>query len=101
LSWGDKTPNEETSKEILEPTGRVKMSKTLVALTAALVVVSLASLGLDRAQAGGATSAASRYSHQAQASTASQFSALSHRVAEHFAITEFSSSSAKSSAPKR
>jgi hypothetical protein len=73
------------------------MSKSFVTLTAAIAALSLALLTLDNARAGSATSAPSKYQqvyhHQAQ-----------HHVptyASDFAITEFSSSSAKSSTSKK
>jgi hypothetical protein len=72
------------------------MLKSVVTLAAALTILSLGSL--VSAQAGGATSAPSKYngvSHSAKLSAA-----RNHQLAA-FSITEFSSSSAKSSAPKR
>ncbi len=68
------------------------MSKSIVTLAAAVAMVSLGSL-LPAQAGGGATSAPSRYSHAAQ--TQNQ-----HAQTAQVSITEFSSSSAKSS-PKR
>jgi|SRR5580692_3949396 hypothetical protein len=66
------------------------MRKLLVTAIASLALVSGALLVANRAEAGGSASAPSKYSNQAasvhQVRTARQ---------EHFAITEYSSSSAK------
>jgi hypothetical protein len=71
------------------------MSKSMITLGAALAIVSLASLAPAQA-GGGATSASSRYSHTAQVQNQNH---PAHTA--DVGITEFSSSSAKSSAPKR
>lgn len=74
--------------------------KNLITVAAAFAVVSLGSL--VSAQAGGtATSAPSKYNNQVQAAYVSQVS--NHRQAQSadYGITEFSSSSAKSSVSKR
>jgi len=73
--------------------------KKLLITAAALSVASFAALAT--AQAGGATSAASRY--DSQPVNVSWGQARNHAPVQtaDFAITEFSSSSAKSSAPKR
>jgi hypothetical protein len=68
------------------------MSKSIITLAAAVAMVSVGSL-LPAQAGGGATSAPSRYSHTAQ--TQNQ-----HAQTVRVSITEFSSSSAKSS-PKR
>jgi hypothetical protein len=77
------------------------MRKSFIAIAATLAIVSLVSLVTDRAQAGGATSAPSKYSY---ASVAAKQVQVRHDLliqAADVKITEFSSSSAKSSAPKR
>lgn len=77
------------------------MSKTFVTIAAALAIVSLGSLAAERAQAGSSTSAASRYNSANQSANLVQ-GQNHHRVqTANFTITEFSSSSAKSSVPKR
>jgi len=74
------------------------MRKGLVTMTAALSFLSVGSL--VSAYAGGATSAASKYDNSAQAANAQARNQRAVQTAE-FSITEFSSSSAHSSAPKR
>ena len=72
------------------------MSKTLTAVAAALALASIASFVSGSAQAMGATSAPSRYNPTSAAQRPqAQFNQT------NFPITEFSSSSAKTSAPKR
>lgn len=69
------------------------MRQSFITFTAAFAILSLGSLVSDRAQAGGgATSAPSKYTnnHMANANHSADFR-----------ITEFSSSSAKGSVPKR
>jgi hypothetical protein len=75
------------------------MCKNLVTITAALAILSLGSLA--SAQAGGATSASSKYNNATH--TASLDQTRHHRQVQtaDFRITEFSSSSAKSSVPHR
>ena len=73
------------------------MYKSLAAVSAALAILSLGPM--VSAQAGGATSAPSKYNRQ----IASSYQARDHRLAQtvDFRITEFSSSSAKNSVAKR
>jgi hypothetical protein len=75
------------------------MCKSLVTITAALAIVFLGSL-LTGAQAGGATSAPSKYNNAVQA--ANLYQVRHHRPVQtvEFGITEFSSSSAKHSVPQ-
>ena len=75
------------------------MCKSLVTITAALAIVFLGSL-LTGAQAGGATSAPSKYNNAVQA--ANLYQVRHHRPVQtvEFEITEFSSSSAKHSVPQ-
>jgi hypothetical protein len=77
------------------------MCKSLVTITAALAILSLGSFASDRAQAGGSTSAASKYNNTTH--TAHLYQVRHDRSVQtaDFKITEFSSSSAKTSAPKR
>jgi hypothetical protein len=76
------------------------MCKNLGTITGALAIVSLGSL-LTGAQAGGATSAPSKYNNATQ--TANLYQVRHHRPVQtaDFGITEFSSSSTKHSVPKR
>ena len=75
------------------------MCKSLVTITAALAIVFLGSL-LTGAQAGGATSAPSKYNNATY--TANLYQVRHHRPVQtvEFGITEFSSSSAKHSVPQ-
>jgi hypothetical protein len=76
------------------------MCKSIVTIAAALAILSLGSFASDRAQAGGATSAPSKYNNASH--TANLVVRHHQRVqTAEFGITEFSSSSAKSSVPKR
>jgi hypothetical protein len=78
------------------------MHKTLViSIATALAVLPLASFALDRAQAGGSMSAPSKYNNATN--VGNLYQVRHHRLAQttHVGITEFSSSSAKSSVPKR
>jgi len=77
------------------------MCKSLVAIAAALAILLLGSLVSDRAQAGGSTSAASKYNNSSHAANLEQVRYHRRVQTTDFEITEFSSSSAKSSAPKR
>jgi hypothetical protein len=72
------------------------MSKAVIAIAAALALGSLGSFASGSAQAMGATSAPSRYN----AASAVHGQQPRHNQA-NFPITEFSSSSAKTSVPKR
>jgi hypothetical protein len=77
-----------------------EMYKTICTATAAIALLSLGSY--VSAQAGGATSAPCKYSHAAQASANVNAPGQSAKLqAADVAITEFSSSSAKTSVPKR
>ena len=76
------------------------MCKSLITIAAALAILSLGSLACDRAQAGGAASAPSKYNNASH--TANLVVRHHQRVqTAEFGITEFSSSSAKTSVPKR
>jgi hypothetical protein len=94
LHRGDEDPEEETPR-FQEGT----MRKSLVAITAALAMLCVGSLGPERAQAGGAMSAPTKVATQ----TATFHQGRRHRPTEtaDFSITEFSSSSAKRSVPQR
>ncbi len=74
------------------------MRKGLVTMSVALSFLTLGSL--VSAYAGGATSASSKYNNSVQTANVLTRNQRSVRTAE-FSITEFSSSSAHSSAPKR
>ncbi len=74
------------------------MCKSLVTIATALAILSLGSLVSDRAQAGGATSAPSKYTHAVNVVQARHH--LPVQTAE-FGIAEFSSSSAKIPVSKR
>lgn len=73
----------------------------IFSIVTALAVLPLASIALNGAQAGGSMSAPSKYNNATN--TASLYQVRHHRIAQttHVGITEFSSSSAKSSVPKR
>ena len=71
------------------------MSKALIAIAAALALAPFGSSG--SAHAMGATSAPSRYNNATSAANGQQ----TRYNQANFPITEFSSSSAKTSAPKR
>jgi hypothetical protein len=73
----------------------------IISIATALAALPLASFALDQAQAGGSMSAPSKYNNAAN--TASLYQVRRHTLAQttHIGITEFSSSSAKSSVPKR
>jgi hypothetical protein len=73
------------------------MSKSLVTLAVAIAMLPLGSLASDRAQAGSATSAPSKYHHVYQHQAQHHAPAY----AGDFAITEFSSSSARSTTSKK
>jgi hypothetical protein len=78
------------------------MHKNLVfSIATALAILAPASFALDRAHAGGSMSAPSKYNNATN--TASLYRVRHHQLAQnpHIGITEFSSSSAKSSVPKR
>jgi hypothetical protein len=77
------------------------MYKGFIVIAATLSIVSLGSVLSDRAQAGGATSAASKYSSTIDGVKQAQLPVRSSAQTADFAITEFSSSSAKSSVAKR
>jgi hypothetical protein len=75
------------------------MCKSLATVTAALAILSFGSLVPDHARAGSSTSAAQKYGHSTNASTLYQV--RNRRPTQDLTITEFSSSSAKVSVPKR
>jgi len=77
------------------------MRKGFIAIAATLAVASVGSLVIDRAQAGGATSAASKYSYTTVTVKQAQVRRDLLIQAADVRITEFSSSSAKSTASKR
>jgi hypothetical protein len=74
------------------------MYKSLALVAAALAISSLA---LVSAQAGGATSAPSKYSHTADSVNTPPAPRYVAAQSADVRITEFSSSSAKTSVPKR
>jgi hypothetical protein len=73
------------------------MSKCLVIVAATLAVVAGSTLAFDRAEAGGSSSAPSKYNNHQVASTAG---ANRQARRDDFRITEYSSSSAKNPAQK-
>jgi hypothetical protein len=77
------------------------MCKSLVTITASLAIMSLGSLISDHAQAGSSVSAPSKYSQATH--TADLYQTRNNRSVRtaRFTITEYSSSSAKSSVPHR
>jgi hypothetical protein len=78
------------------------MHKSLVIfIVTALAILPLASFALDGAQAGGSMSAPSKYNNASN--TARLYQVRHYQLAQpnHVAITEFTSSSARSSVPKR
>ena len=72
-----------------------------VALTGSLAILSALLLPFDRAEAGASASAPSKYGHTSQVATARQVTTTRQARRTDFAITEYSSSSAKRSVPKR
>jgi hypothetical protein len=76
------------------------MSRISLAITA-VAIVPLATLLSGSAQAGGATSAPSRYNNTTHIVVVKQARNPGRLYATGYTITEFSSSSAKSSVPKR
>jgi len=77
------------------------MCKSIATIAAALAILSLGTLVSGGAQAGGATSAPSKYNYTAYTASVDQ-TRNSRRVhAVIYPITEFSSSSARASVPKR
>jgi hypothetical protein len=77
-----------------------KMLKSLVTIAAALAIVSLGSLA-GPAQAGSSTSAPSKYNNAIDGTRVGQ-TATHHRAqVADYRITEFSSSSARGTGPKR
>jgi len=77
------------------------MCRGLIAIAAMLSIMSLGSLVSDRAQAGGATSAPSKYNYTIDGVKQAQVWRHSSVQTADVRITEFSSSSAKSSVSKR
>ncbi len=73
------------------------MPKSLMTIAGALALVSAALLSCGSAEAGASASAPSKYNRASQVAAANQ--ARTNRP-EHFAITEYSSSSARYTAPK-
>jgi hypothetical protein len=73
------------------------MSKCLVTIIGALGILSGSLLPIDSAQAGASASAPSKYAHANQVASASQSQVSTNRAAHKpaFAITEYSSSSAR------
>ena len=92
-------PDPEGNVEIFTNPLEGLMCKSLVTIAAALAILSLGSLVSDRAQAGGATSAPSKYNTHAVNVVQARHH-LPVQTAE-FGITEFSSSSAKIPVSKR
>jgi hypothetical protein len=77
------------------------MYNRLATITGTFAILAAALLAPGRADAGGATSAPSKYAHASQLATAHQVSTTRQTRRTDFAITEYSSSSAKSSVPHR
>jgi hypothetical protein len=76
------------------------MYKNLATITIALAILSGAFV-TDRAQAGSSTSASSKYDHSTDVAYPHHIRKGQPTRAADFRITEFSSSSAKGSGPKR
>ena len=94
--------NASRKRPIKLPMEGFKMFKTVYTAAAAIALLSLGSY--VSAQAGGATSAPCKYSQAAQAAatpSAPQQHANAQTATADVAITEFSSSSAKSTVPHR
>jgi hypothetical protein len=75
------------------------MIKRLATITGMAAVLAAALLVSSGAQAGGSASAASKYGHSSQVATA-QTQPIRQAKRSNFAITEYSSSSAKTHAAK-
>lgn len=86
---------------LLERQRRNSMGKGLVMVGAALAIVSLGSLVSDPAEAGGATSAPSKYARAVDGVKLDQVRHTAPVQTADVKITEFSSSSAKRSVSKR
>jgi hypothetical protein len=69
------------------------MSRYFATIAATLAILSVAVLVSDSAQAGASASAPSKYNHTSQVAAAQQANRQAHR--NDFGITEYSSSSAK------
>jgi len=74
------------------------MSKCLVIVAGTLAILAGSTLAFDRAEAGGASSAPSKYNNAHQVASATQANRQARR--DDFRITEYSSSSAKTASPK-
>jgi len=74
------------------------MSKCLVTVAGALAILAGSTLAFDRAEAGGATSAPSKYTNARHVASTNQTNRQAR--SDDFRITEYSSSSAKNSSPK-
>jgi hypothetical protein len=74
------------------------MSKWLVTVVGALVIFAGSTLAFDRAEAGGASSAPSKYNNARQVASVNQANRQARR--DDFRITEYSSSSAKNASQK-
>jgi hypothetical protein len=76
------------------------MNKSVVSITGALAILAAVLLVSGRAEAGGSASAASKYGHTSQVAAVTP--ARTNRQAQRsdFAITEYSSSSARTHAAK-
>jgi hypothetical protein len=77
------------------------MSRSLVTTIGVLAILSGSLLPLDRAAAGASASAPSKYGHASQVATVHQAQVNRQARRNDFAITEYSSSSARRSVPKR
>jgi len=77
------------------------MSKALTMIAAAIALASLGLFVSGNAQAGGASSAPSKYSNEFNNAASATYGRQARSIETSYRITEFSSSSAKTSAPKR
>jgi hypothetical protein len=106
LCGDNKTPNRvvelETSKPV--PFGLSQMEaamyKCLATITATLAVLAAALLVSGRAEAGASASAPSKYANRNQVAAVHQLRTNRQAQRSDFAITEYSSSSARTHAPK-
>jgi hypothetical protein len=74
------------------------MSKSFVAIAGALAILAASALPFNRVEAGGASSAPSKYTNARQVASVNQTSRQAR--SNDFRITEYSSSSAKTPSPK-
>jgi len=76
------------------------MNKSIVSIAGSFAILAVALLVSGRAEAGGSTSAASKYGHTSQVASVNPVRASRQARPSDFAITEYSSSSVRTHAAK-